>query len=162
MSGVDLIYHNGFPWHSEGSSHVKGFAHVAGEKFLKGNSLLRHFSAGRDFEDFVSRVSGANGMFSVVIERGDSLWMAVDRMRTFPLFYVPGYGYGTPPQAVHGAGRPESRAVAEPSGRENLRSSGDQEWLVSDSTDRIVERLGGWSLDRVRRALRMRSLVDSF
>jgi asparagine synthase (glutamine-hydrolysing) len=116
MVGIDLIFNTGFSWHSKGNCHVKGFAHVPAEGYLEGISLPAYFEDSKDFGDFVSRVSLANGMFSVVLGRGEDTWMAVDRMRTFPVFYVL---------------RPAAPGL-----------------LISDSTDRIIEQLGGWSLRR--------------
>ncbi len=87
MINVELIYGAGFPWYSEGDCHVKGFAHVEGQGIMRGKDLLAYFRDGSCFDDFTSRVSRANGMFSVVVLKKGKAWLGVDRMRTFPLFY---------------------------------------------------------------------------
>jgi len=126
MVRIDLIFNSGFSWHSKENCHIKGFAHVPGDRYLSGIELLAYFEASRDFGDFMSLVSLANGMFSVVLERGGSAWMAVDRMRTFPVFY---------------AFRPES-------GQADLPAERARDLLISDSTDRIIEQIGVWKLNR--------------
>ena len=90
MARIDLINNSGFLWHTKGNCHVKGFAHTADGQYLRGDALAGYFEAGSGFEDFTGRVAGANGMFSVVMVSGSKVWMAVDRMRTFPVFYTAG------------------------------------------------------------------------
>ncbi|HEC43406.1 MAG TPA: hypothetical protein ENI20_11310, partial [Bacteroides sp.] len=91
MTSIDLIYNTGFAWYSKGDSHVKGFAHLPDGKFLTGESLLESFIASPDLDGFNSRVLGANGMFSVIVSVEGFVWLGVDRMRSFPVFYsLPG------------------------------------------------------------------------
>ncbi len=87
MTSIELIYNAGFSWYSKGCSHVKGFAHVPGGQYLEGEVLLDYFNASTDFAGFKSRVSEANGMFSVIVSGEGKTWLAVDRIRSFPVFY---------------------------------------------------------------------------
>lgn len=90
---IKLTHNQGFAWHSSEGDHIKGFAHLPDGRYLEAQALLRYFSESRDKKDFISRVSGANGMFSAIVSRGDHILVTVDRMRTFPLFYtLPGKG----------------------------------------------------------------------
>jgi asparagine synthase (glutamine-hydrolysing) len=91
MTSVDLIYNTGFAWYSKGDSHVKGFAHLPDGKYLTGETLLDYFNSSPDLDGFNSRVSEANGMFSVIVSGEGFVRLGVDRMRSFPVFYsLPG------------------------------------------------------------------------
>ena len=87
MTSVDLIYNTGFAWYSKGDSHVKGFAHLSDGKYLTGEILLDYFNSSPDLDGFNSRVSEANGMFSVIVSGEGFVRLGVDRMRSFPVFY---------------------------------------------------------------------------
>ncbi len=83
-------------------------------------AFLAYFAASRDFREFEGKVAGANGMFSVLIYHPDRVWIGVDRMRTFPLFYT----YNVP------------------------AGSGDKSLLmVSDSVDQLLQRTGTWHMN---------------
>jgi asparagine synthase (glutamine-hydrolysing) len=84
---TEFRYHHGFAWHSHEGCHVKGFLCIPGGQLLEGKELANWFSKAGSAGEFRSLLEGANGMFAVVLERGGSVWMAADRVRTFPLYY---------------------------------------------------------------------------
>ncbi|MFC2115912.1 asparagine synthase-related protein [Bacteroidota bacterium] len=125
MISLKLIYKAGFSWHSNGDCHVKGFVHTENRGYLSGDALLEYFNSCSDFEEFKNRVGIANGMFSVVLIRKGNAWLAVDRMRTFPLFYA------NIDSNAAGPGKTEEKGT-----------------LISDSVDQIIDYMGGWTLNQ--------------
>jgi len=45
------------------------------------------FTQASDFDEFVDRVGRCTGTFAVIVRKGDEMWAAVDRLRSYPLFY---------------------------------------------------------------------------
>lgn len=80
MSDIYLSRNNGFCWQQQGNLFVKGY-------LLDGHNLLDYFKSLINFADFKSRLKQANGLFSVIVKRENEIWIATDRVRTFPLFY---------------------------------------------------------------------------
>lgn len=87
MIKVYLSYNQGYKWFVKDDIYVKGFLFTEEETLLKGNDLIDYLSQIDSFEDFNKQLNRANGLFSVIIKRGNSLWAAVDHARDFPLFY---------------------------------------------------------------------------
>jgi asparagine synthase (glutamine-hydrolysing) len=92
MVSIDLIFNTGFSWYSTADIHVKGFAYAPDGQFLRGEAFLEYFKDCLDLTSFRTRITGANGMFSIVLRRDGRTFLGVDRMRTFPLFYFTGPG----------------------------------------------------------------------
>ncbi len=136
MISLNLIYNAGFSWHFKGECHVKGFVHTQDKRYLNGETLLDYFQDCQDFREFRSRVAEANGMFSVVVIREGKAWLAVDRIRTFPLFYT----------------YPETSFSGMPRATEEQHSPSGAGYgpgiFVSDSVNQIIDSLGGWTMNQ--------------
>ncbi|MCK4853724.1 MAG: hypothetical protein KAT31_05675, partial [Bacteroidales bacterium] len=87
MIKVKLAYNNGFPWHTRDGCHVRGYLFTRENRYLSGPDLSDYFLPADDFNDFMKRVTEANGMFSVILLKEGKAFMASDCIRTFPLFY---------------------------------------------------------------------------
>jgi len=87
MRAVHLAYNSGFEWHHSDRLAVKGFLFTGSGDYLSGPDLLSYFGETGSCEEFKERVSGANGMFSVIVSRENEYWLATDVARLFPLFY---------------------------------------------------------------------------
>jgi asparagine synthase (glutamine-hydrolysing) len=87
MINVRLSYNKGYKWFSENEIFVKGYIFTPDNCLLKEKSLINYFSDVHSFSNFQAKLRDANGLFSVLIKRGDTLWAAVDSTRSFPLFY---------------------------------------------------------------------------
>lgn len=87
MFEIRLSHHNGYAWCDNGTVFVKGFLLDESDHVLQGQDLLASFDACATPEQFGKQLEKANGMFSVLVKRDRQLWVAVDRLRCFPLFY---------------------------------------------------------------------------
>ncbi|MDR1561655.1 MAG: hypothetical protein LBS54_01035 [Dysgonamonadaceae bacterium] len=87
MININLLNNNGYKWHGNGKAFVKGFIADSNNQQMKEKKLLEYFNSSVSFSDFMEKAGKANGLFSVVIEKKDSLWAAIDHTRAFPLFY---------------------------------------------------------------------------
>lgn len=87
MFEIRLSHHNGFAWYDNGTVFVKGFLFDASGCLLLGDELVGFFAACTTSELLLERLKKANGMFSVLIKKDHQLWVAVDRLRCFPIFY---------------------------------------------------------------------------
>jgi asparagine synthase (glutamine-hydrolysing) len=83
---INIDYNKGFKWSDNGSVFFKGFI-VHQEKYLKGEEVLKLFSGFSGFSEIKNTLKSVEGLFSLIIRNDDSLLFAVDRFRTFPLFY---------------------------------------------------------------------------
>jgi asparagine synthase (glutamine-hydrolysing) len=95
MIHIQLGYNNGYKWlHSVipakagiSSVWVKGFIFTAENQRLREEELINYFAGTESFDEFQAKLKTANGLFSVVIRKGNNLWAAIDNARSFPLFY---------------------------------------------------------------------------
>jgi asparagine synthase (glutamine-hydrolysing) len=74
-------------WSSRNGCYVKGFVFYE-NKILQGVELVNTFLLCDTEQEFKQRLVAFNGQFSVIIVKGDFVWLAVDKIRHFPLFYT--------------------------------------------------------------------------
>lgn len=82
-----LSQNNGYTWFTAEGISVKGYVIDSGQTVLRGKELVRYFSAIDSFRSFKEKLTTTNGLYSVIVQRGNHTWAAVDIVRTFPLFY---------------------------------------------------------------------------
>jgi len=87
MIHTKLINNNGFQWFSEAGISVKGFLYDQNNRLLKNEKLAQYFNS-ETKQVLTTKLQQANGLFAVVIQTADFEAFAVDRTRTFPLFYT--------------------------------------------------------------------------
>src|SRR5205823_1593057 len=75
-------------WTSVGATHAIGQAHAANGTFLRARDIAQYFDNIADRNAWLADIAKLNGSFAVVGHRGDELRAAVDRLRSFPLFYT--------------------------------------------------------------------------
>ncbi|MDR2621139.1 MAG: hypothetical protein LBC48_00985 [Dysgonamonadaceae bacterium] len=87
MIKIDLTHNRGYKWFCRNNVFVKGYIFTPGNQLLREEKLIDYFLKTVSFAGFQEKVKQANGLFSVVMGHGDSLWAAIDHARSFPLFY---------------------------------------------------------------------------
>lgn len=75
-----------YKWFTCQNISVTGFARE-GVDFISEERLASWFATANDFGEFERKLLNTNGQFSVIIEHGETIWAATDRLRTIPLFY---------------------------------------------------------------------------
>ena len=88
MPKIVLNHQKGYAWYSADGISVKGFLLSAEGVMLQGQALADYFSDCRTQPELLAKLRVANGMYTIVIQQDGKLLAAVDRMRTFPLFYT--------------------------------------------------------------------------
>jgi asparagine synthase (glutamine-hydrolysing) len=88
MKRVFLQNNKGFSWLSSEKCFAKGYLFDKTGNYFYGERLLEYFSTVSSFTDFEERIKYANGCFSVVFKKDNDLYVAVDRIRSIPLFYI--------------------------------------------------------------------------
>ncbi|MCF6306852.1 MAG: asparagine synthase C-terminal domain-containing protein [Flavobacteriaceae bacterium] len=83
---IHLKYNNGYKWFSNEEDYVKGYI-FDNDILYKDENLLEYFSKIKNVSDFKDKIKKAKGLFSVIIKREDIIFVAVDKVRTFPLYY---------------------------------------------------------------------------
>lgn len=84
---IDLVHENGFGWYSKDNIYVKGYLFDKNNDFFEKKKLLSLFENIDKLEVLENLLLSFNGSFSIVIYTEEKLFFAVDRLRSFPLFY---------------------------------------------------------------------------
>jgi len=95
MINIRLAYNRGYEWFSKNDIFVKGYILTFDDRLLRNNDLVNYFSGIHSFSDFRTKLQQANGLFSVIIKKQNTLWAASDTTRSFPLFYYQGKDFVT-------------------------------------------------------------------
>tara|TARA_B110000503_G_scaffold100914_1_gene150921 strand:+ start:2686 stop:4254 length:1569 start_codon:yes stop_codon:yes gene_type:complete len=85
---VNLNYNYGYRWYSNNNIKVKGYFFDEKNFLYEKDNLLNYFENINTEEEFKNRISSINGIFSVIIQNKKFIMLAVDKTRTFPLFYI--------------------------------------------------------------------------
>ncbi|MEJ2618584.1 MAG: hypothetical protein P8Z35_26765, partial [Ignavibacteriaceae bacterium] len=88
MSTIKLTKNDGFSWFKQNEIYVKGFIYSDDKTCLTGPALCNYFKNINNSVDLSNKLSSANGQFSVIIKYKDNIFAAIDRLRSFPLFYA--------------------------------------------------------------------------
>lgn len=86
MPEFRLSQKKGWEWYAAEGIQVRGYAFDPAGELLTGSSLAAYFRDVVAEDDFVTRIRSLNGFFAIIVE-GDRTFAAVDRLRSFPLFY---------------------------------------------------------------------------
>lgn len=73
-------------WLTSGTTWVRGNGFIDGE-FYSTESLLAEFESIESFEEFETTVENTNGFFAIIHELDDRTVLAVDQIRSIPLYY---------------------------------------------------------------------------
>lgn len=84
---VKLNFSFGYQWYQSENIYVKGYLFNQDDILYQEKSLIDYFYGIQTEDEFFDKLSKANGIFSVIIIYEDVAFFAVDRTRTFPLFY---------------------------------------------------------------------------
>ncbi|MDD6211421.1 MAG: asparagine synthase-related protein [Bacteroidales bacterium] len=79
--------HYGYKWFSCEGIYVKGYLFTGDGTLYREENLLSYFKDVDSRESFLEKITKATGLFSVIVNREDEIYAAVDVVRTFPLFY---------------------------------------------------------------------------
>lgn len=85
---ITIINNMGYKWCSAGKVHFKGyFFKLNNLKLFKGHDALteiKNIDNAVKFKDFLKNI---NGIYSIIIDLEDQTLIAVDRSRSFPIYY---------------------------------------------------------------------------
>ena len=112
----------GFRWSETNGIYVCGYGYINGE-YHEGLELTEYFTGISDFDDFTNRVMKLNGLFSVIIDKGESVFVAVDRYGVFRLFYhqdYNGFYIGD-----------DTAAIVEKAGLNKINKEAEKDWVYS-------------------------------
>jgi asparagine synthase (glutamine-hydrolysing) len=87
MIELSLTHNKGFTWNNLNNIWVKGAVCDKNGRQIRLGALLRILQSVHTIEDLARFVSELRGIFSIVIKRQNSILLASDITRTFPLFF---------------------------------------------------------------------------
>ena len=87
MLEIKLNYNYGYKWFESDGIHVKGYLYDSNNNLYSEEKLIEYFKKIQTIKEFSQKIKEANGVFSVIINTEFLNVFAVDRIRTFPLFY---------------------------------------------------------------------------
>ncbi|KAA3609939.1 MAG: asparagine synthase [Calditrichaeota bacterium] len=85
---IELKNNKGFDWFHSENLHAKGYAFVGNELIIN-DAWVSYFEDTESSEDFHRKVCECNGFFAIVLKLEKETLVAVDHIRSFPLFYSP-------------------------------------------------------------------------
>jgi asparagine synthase (glutamine-hydrolysing) len=85
---IILNNNKGYKWCIKNNIYAKGYLFDEKDNLYKDKELITFFEEVKGPHYFLEKLKHANGLFSVIIEDGNTVLMAVDRSRCFPLFYT--------------------------------------------------------------------------
>lgn len=79
-----------YPWHRENGIFVRGYFQLKADPAVvyKAASACAYFAQADCFDGFLALLEAVDGVFSVVVARENTVWAAVDRARSMPLYYA--------------------------------------------------------------------------
>lgn len=84
---IKLNLNLGYKWESSSNIYVKGYIFDDNETLYEGAELVKFFENITTKNQLIEKIHKVKGIFSVIIQTDDGVVFAVDRTRTFPLFY---------------------------------------------------------------------------
>lgn len=81
---LQLTHNRGFAWHQRDGWHVKGFLFGPNDEYLQGDALIDYLESKGVPTNWLPN---SNGHFTIIYQTPDTFWVAVDKLRAFPLFY---------------------------------------------------------------------------
>jgi len=86
MFKINLGHNKGFEWNKSENVYSKGYLFDEKDNLYQGQDLNIYFTC-KSEDDFRNKVKLTNGSFAVITENKNILLVAVDRLRSIPLFY---------------------------------------------------------------------------
>ena len=114
MNSVRIHLPNRELWHRSGASYIRGYAFL-GHRSISRDEFYRLLSSQGSFFGFMQVLRQLNGFFAAVHRIGETVLVAEDRTRSFPLFYG--------------------------SGRDGFYLSDDPRWVRDQVGDRRLDRV---------------------
>lgn len=84
---INFLNNNGYEWFEKQGIAVKGYAFDKNDNYLEKESLANFFLDINNINNFEIAVQSLNGLFSIVISKKKTIFLACDITRTFPIFY---------------------------------------------------------------------------
>ncbi len=75
-------------WFSANGVYAKGYLFAPDGSLYQDKELLNYFSDVESENLFAKKIKEANGCFAILINHKNMVWAAVDRVRSFPVFYT--------------------------------------------------------------------------
>ncbi|MFC2090850.1 hypothetical protein ACFLT1_08745, partial [Bacteroidota bacterium] len=87
MNKILCSENKGFNWYSDAGVYVKGFLFDPAGNYYENDALLRYFGDEDSYDSLKRKAASANGLFSVLIDSGDKLYILTDIIRSMPVFF---------------------------------------------------------------------------
>ncbi len=75
-------------WVKLNNSWARGFLFNKESTYVQNERIIEHLSDFKDTKDLILKLQEANGHFSIIIDKEETLYFAVDKIRSIPLFYT--------------------------------------------------------------------------
>jgi asparagine synthase (glutamine-hydrolysing) len=89
VNSLEISLPNKELWHGSGTTYIRGYAFI-GHRSISRDEFYHLLSSQESFEGFMQVLRQLNGSFAVVHRIGETLLVAEDCTRSFPLFYGSG------------------------------------------------------------------------
>lgn len=87
-TNIFLNNNAGYDWFVKGNVHIKGSFFDSNNNLVNHNSLADNLVSLASFNEFEEIIKSLNGVFCIVAMISDTIYIATDITRTFPIFYT--------------------------------------------------------------------------
>ena len=89
MKNVNIFLknENGYKWFSNKNFFVKAYLFDEKNELFEDKNIIKYFENYKNIDDLIGKLKLANGLFSLIIKKENFLFIAVDKIRMFPIFY---------------------------------------------------------------------------
>lgn len=85
---------SGYHWEEKDGYHFKGYLQFASDNSVfRGNEAVELLKSVKSYEGFLQLLRNCLGVFSIIVERENETWIAVDIARSMPIYYSTNYDY---------------------------------------------------------------------
>lgn len=85
---IELLHNKGYRWYSDNDIYTKGYLFDVRGNLFQNEDLPGYFAQAGTYEEIADLVINANGSFVVIVQKEKETIAAVDKIRSFPLFYA--------------------------------------------------------------------------
>lgn len=88
MATILCLKNEGYRWTERDNCHFKGYLQTENGPVISGGNAIAFFNDLDSYDAFRNALKTHYGLFLVIVERGEEIWIGTDIARSMPLYYT--------------------------------------------------------------------------